>query len=164
MSGSLSLGWRNIWRNRRRTVISMVAIGVGLLLVIFYSGMVGGMLGEAKNQLDNGGLGHVEVFAKDYRPRRDVTRAMAGDSEWRSKLSLPAGAEAGTRVLARGLATSARGNEPVQVFGVEWSQEPGCRRTCASSRKARCRVTRVAWSSVNNSPSGSGSRSARRCG
>lgn len=125
MSGSLSLGWRNIWRNRRRTVISMVAIGVGLLLVIFYSGMVGGMLGEAKNQLDNGGLGHVEVFAKDYRPRRDVTRAMAGDSEWRSKLSLPAGAEAGTRVLARGLATSARGNEPVHVFGVEWSQEPG---------------------------------------
>ncbi|MGV3619406.1 MAG: ABC transporter permease [Archangium sp.] len=124
MSGSLALGWRNIWRNRRRTVISMVAIGVGLLLVIFYSGMVGGMLGDAKNQLDNGGLGHVEVFAKDFRPRRDVTKFMPGDVDWRSKLELPADAEAGTRVLARGLATSARGNEPVQVLGVEWSQEP----------------------------------------
>lgn len=124
MSGALSLGWRNIWRNRRRTIISMTAIGVGLLLVIFYSGMVGGMLGDAKNQLDNGGLGHVEVFAKDFRPRRDVTRFMAGDAEWRATLELPAGAEAGTRVLARGLATSARGNEPVQVIGAEWSQEP----------------------------------------
>ena len=61
---SLALGWRNIWRNRRRTLISMSAIGVGLFLVITYSGVVGGMLGNAKNELDNGGLGHVEIYAK----------------------------------------------------------------------------------------------------
>jgi putative ABC transport system permease protein len=123
MSGALELGWRNIWRNRRRTLISMSASGVGLLLVIFYSGMVGGMMGDAKNQLDNGGMGHVEVYAKGYRPKRDVAIAMSDVAQWRDKLSLPAGAEVGSRVLARGLATSARGNEPVQVFGVEWENE-----------------------------------------
>ncbi len=124
MSGSLSLAWRNIWRNKRRTLISMSASGVGLLLVIFYSGLMGGMMGEAKNQLDNGGLGHVEVVADGFRPKHDVEKVMPGDVEWRKSLQLPPGAEAGTRVLARGLATSARGNDPVQVFGVEWSQEP----------------------------------------
>ncbi|MBS1150368.1 MAG: transporter rane protein [Myxococcaceae bacterium] len=120
MSGPLSLGWRNIWRNRRRTLISMSAIGVGLLLVIFYSGMVGGMIGEAKNQLDDAGMGHVEVFASGYRLRREVGRTMP---DVRAQLHLPPGAQVGTRVLARGLATSARGNEPVQVFGVEWAEE-----------------------------------------
>jgi ABC-type lipoprotein release transport system permease subunit len=123
MSGSLGLGWRNIWRNKRRTLISMSAIGVGLLLVIFYSGLVGGMLGDAKNQLDNGGMGHLELFAPGFRAQRDVNTVMADIDEWRPKLQLPPGSEVGSRVLARGLATSARGNEPVQVMGVTWEDE-----------------------------------------
>jgi ABC-type lipoprotein release transport system permease subunit len=123
MSSVLMLGWRNIWRNRRRTLISMSAIGVGLLLVIFYSGMVGGMMGDAKHQLDNGGLGHVEVFARGYRPRRDVALSMSDGARWLNDAKLPPGAESGTRVLARGLATSARGTDPVQVLGVNWDRE-----------------------------------------
>lgn len=116
---TLSLGWRNIWRNRRRTFISMSAIGVGLLLVIFYSGMVGGLIGEARNELDNAGMGHVELFAKGYRPRREVSISMAAVPA----LQLPPGAEVSARVVSRGLATSARGNEPVQLFGVDFSAE-----------------------------------------
>jgi hypothetical protein len=34
------LGWRNIWRNRRRTLLSMSAIGVGLMLVVLYASLV----------------------------------------------------------------------------------------------------------------------------
>ena len=123
MSGALSLGWRNIWRNRRRTLISMSAIGLGLLLVIFYSGLVGGMMGDAKNQLDNGGMGHVEIFATGYRASHDVSAVMPDVETWRKTLQLPPGSEVGTRVLARGLATSARGNEPVMVMGVTWEDE-----------------------------------------
>lgn len=123
MSGALGLGWRNIWRNRRRTLISMSAIGVGLLLVIFYSGLMSGMMGDAKNQLDNAGMGHVEIFATGYRTSHDVGAAMPDAEEWRKTLQLPPGSEVGTRVLARGLATSARGNEPVQVMGVNWDDE-----------------------------------------
>ncbi len=123
MIGTLRLAWRNIWRNRRRTLLSMSAIGVGLMMVIFYSGMVGGVMSEARNQLDDAGMGHVEIFAKGYRPRRDVTLAMPDETSWRGQLSLPPGSDVSLRVLSRGLATSARGNEPVQVFGVDWQEE-----------------------------------------
>src|SRR5689334_11643267 len=115
---ALALGWRNIWRNRRRTFISMSAIGVGLFLVVLYSGLVGGMLGNAKNDLDNAGMGHVEIYATGYRTKHDVSASMALDLK---KLALPPDAEAGARVVARGLATSARGSEGVQVFGVDFS-------------------------------------------
>ncbi|MBL8950089.1 MAG: ABC transporter permease, partial [Myxococcaceae bacterium] len=120
---TLALGWRNIWRNRRRTLISMSAIGVGLFLVVFYAGLVGGMMGNATNELDNGGLGHVELFAKGYRPKRDVALSMPALETFRERLKVPAGSEVGARVLARGLATSARGSEGVQVFGVDFAAE-----------------------------------------
>jgi putative ABC transport system permease protein len=123
MSTPLSLGWRNIWRNRRRTVISMSAIGLGLFLVVFYSGLVGGMMGNARNELDNAGMGHVEIYAPGYRKHKDVALTLPALEALRARLSLPAGAEVGDRVLARGLATSARGSEAVQVFGVDFVAE-----------------------------------------
>jgi len=123
MSNALAMGWRNIWRNRRRTLISMSAIGIGLLLVIFYSGVVAGVMGSATNDLDNAGMGHVEISAKGYRPRREAAVSMPDPSKWKAPLELPVGAEVGARVLSRGLATSARGNEPVQIFGVIWADE-----------------------------------------
>jgi putative ABC transport system permease protein len=123
MSSPLKLGWRNIWRNRRRTLLSMSAIGVGLFLVVFYAGLIGGMLGNAKNELDNGGMGHVEIFAPGYRPRREVAHTIPALATYRDKLAVPQGAQVSDRVLARGLATSARASEAVQVFGVDFAAE-----------------------------------------
>lgn len=123
MSTLLTLAWRNIWRHRRRTYFSMVAIGIGLVLVLFYSGLIGGMLGEAKNQLDTGGMGHVEVFADGWRPKKAIAVAMPDRATWAGKVTLPPGTEVGDRVVAKGLASSARGNEPVELYGVDWPSE-----------------------------------------
>lgn len=122
MSGLLSFGWRNIWRNRRRTLITMSAIGIGLFMSIFYGGLVAGMLSDAKNQLDNGGMGHVEIFPAGYRPRRSSSVAMPAFASVAS-LGLPAGSEVSTRVIARGLASSAHGSEPIELFGVDFEHE-----------------------------------------
>jgi ABC-type lipoprotein release transport system permease subunit len=123
MSGVLSLAWRNLWRNRRRTLISMSAIGIGLFLVIFYAGLVAGVIGDAKNQLDTGGMGHVEVFPAGYRPRRAPGTTMPALETLEARLALPAGTEAGGRVIARGLASSAHGSEPVELLGVAFERE-----------------------------------------
>lgn len=119
----LAISWRNLWRNRRRTLISMSAAGFGLALSIFYAGWMQGMTGEAKNELDNTGMGHVEVYAKDWRPRRPVEVALADPKGLLGQLELPAEAEVGSRIVVRALATGAHGAQGVTVLGVDPEQE-----------------------------------------
>ena len=123
MIATLKLGWRNIWRNRRRTLISMAAVGLGLMLVLVYGGLIAGMMEDAKNQLDNSGMGHVEVSASGWRTHRNARRFLAEPGSLAGRLALPEGAEVGFRVVARGLLTSARASEGVELHGVDWADE-----------------------------------------
>ena len=85
----LKIAWRSIWRNRRRTLISMSAVGVGLLLVIVYSGLLSGVLRDAMEQLDNVGMGHVEITARGWRAHRSATESMAAPAALAARLNLP---------------------------------------------------------------------------
>lgn len=123
MLGLLTIAWRNVWRNRRRTLISMSAIGLGLALVIIYSGLIARMMGDAKEQLDNAGLGHLEITAKGWRANRSPKLAIDDLDGVVASLPLPPGAEVSARLLSRGLLSSARANQAVEVHGVDWGQE-----------------------------------------
>lgn len=123
MTTILKVSWRNVWRNRRRTLISMSAVGVGLVLVILYAGLMEGLLSDATEQMDNVGMGHVEITAPGWRAHRNAAESLAHPEKVLAGLDLPAGSESGWRVLARGLASSARGSEGVEVQGVDWGRE-----------------------------------------
>jgi len=124
MGTLLKLAWRNIWRNRRRTLISMSASGIGLLLIVLYSGLMEGIFGDAKNQMASTGIGHVEIYAPGYRASRRAGDALKDPRSVLAKLQLPAGARAAARVLARGLATTAHGSQAVEIHGVDPASEP----------------------------------------
>jgi ABC-type lipoprotein release transport system permease subunit len=122
------MAWRNLWRSPRRTVISMSAIALGLALVVIYGGIARAMIGEAKSQLDDGGAGHVEITAKDWRKSRQqglvITDGAAVVQQLRSSSSpLPVGAEVSSRVVVRGLLASPRGTEAVELHGVDFDDE-----------------------------------------
>ena len=42
MGKTFTMAWRNMWRNWRRTTIALVAIVLGLILLIFFDGMITG--------------------------------------------------------------------------------------------------------------------------
>jgi len=119
----LKLAWRDIWRNRRRTLISISAAAFGLTLVILYSSLIQATIGDAKNQLDVAGLGHVEIHAAGYRQRPQASRAFRDPARVASELPVPPGSEVSHRVLARALASSAHGSEGVALQGVDWAAE-----------------------------------------
>jgi ABC-type lipoprotein release transport system permease subunit len=62
----LRLAWRNIWRHRRRTIIIVTAMGLGLSLMMMYDGLVDGfnqaIYGNAIKVLG----GNIQVHAEGY--------------------------------------------------------------------------------------------------
>ena len=127
MKRTLIIAWRSIWRNRRRTVISMSAIGLGLALIVIYGGLIARMMKDAQNQLDSTGLGHVEISATGWRQNRSARLLLQDSDGLAARLAasdvLPKNAEVGLRLLTRGLLSSARSNEAVEVHGVDWGTE-----------------------------------------
>ncbi len=119
----LKIAWRSIWRNRRRTLISMSAVGIGLVLVIVYSGIMAGVLGEAKEQLDNVGMGHVEITAAGWRARHLPEENIVSPEALVGRLDIPPQSEVGWRVVTRALVSSARGSEGAELEGVDWTRE-----------------------------------------
>lgn len=62
----LSLAWRNVFRYRRRTAITAVAISVGLSAMIYMDTMMNGVDNMAARNIIEYETGHLEIFAKGY--------------------------------------------------------------------------------------------------
>jgi putative ABC transport system permease protein len=69
----LSLAWRNIWRNKRRSLIIIAAIAVGLLCGLFASAVMFGMGDSLVNTTIDRDLGHIQIHTKSFEDDKLLT-------------------------------------------------------------------------------------------
>ncbi len=60
------MAWRNVWRNRRRTVVTVSAMAFALFVMILYAGMMEGYLQGMERSILDLEVGDVQVFAGDF--------------------------------------------------------------------------------------------------
>jgi putative ABC transport system permease protein len=63
----LDIAWNNLLRNRRRTLSTLAAIGVGVSMVVFINGITAGISATMSDALVNQIDGHVRVQHRDYK-------------------------------------------------------------------------------------------------
>src|SRR5712692_3414556 len=74
----LQIAWRNLWRNPRRTLIAMAAIGLGYVMLLCFACLLAGL---QQQMIDNGtsvGLSHMQVHAPGYYPDRSIYDTLGG--------------------------------------------------------------------------------------
>jgi len=124
----LRLAWRNVWRHRRRTIIILLAIGMGLALMMFYDGMVAGfeqaIYGNAIQVLG----GNIQVHAEGYRNstgQKPLLPLPDDQAVVQAALAQPQVRAAARRINTSGLASSREGAFAVGIVGIEPQQERG---------------------------------------
>jgi ABC-type lipoprotein release transport system permease subunit len=119
------IGWRNLGRNRRRTLITAAGLAFGYFAVVL---MVGLMTGLTAEMIENGtGLltGQIQVHENGYRPERSIYETIGGrdgadvHSLVREIAADPAVEAAAPRVYAGGLVSSGEATTAGILMGVD---------------------------------------------
>lgn len=120
----LAIAWRNLGRNRRRTLIAGGGIAVGVGMCIATYGVTDGMNDDMVRSITDVQVGHVQVHRKGFteRPKLDLAlddvASIAGAAE-----RTPGVEVASPRVIGWALASSARDSAGIQLVGVDPARE-----------------------------------------
>jgi ABC-type lipoprotein release transport system permease subunit len=119
------MAWRNLWRNRRRTLITLASIAFGVLLAVTMLGISNYKYYEMIAQSTRMGLGHVSVLPKGYQEAPSFKLRLGGAAALRGlALGLPGVEAVLPRVQGPALfATAAR-----NVGGVFFALDPALER------------------------------------
>ena len=120
----LTLSWRNLWRNRRRTAIMLGAISVGVWAMIFMTALMRGMVDDMLEQGIRNLPGHVQIQHPEFLDDPNVVNNIAepegallevlqrnGNGRWATRIKVPA-------VIA-----SERESRGIALIGVEPANE-----------------------------------------
>lgn len=115
----LTLAFRNLWRNRRRTLLTLSAMVISAALLILalgvFSGMFKDMLASATEQY----YGHLVIAQPDYHLRRDLFAHLPADIA--DQLALENEADItgkSPRLRSFGLLSRPETSQPVELLGV----------------------------------------------
>ena len=126
----VNIGWRNLWRNPRGTLLTALALGVGLALLLVSLGLLDG---GHEQTIANGvrlGPGHVVIQAKGYQDSSSDDLLLPAGVASRVEGFLQTGdmqhvvRGVSPRLLAAGLLSSSANTAGVRIMGVSPQDEP----------------------------------------
>ena len=123
----LQLGWRNIWRNPRRTIVIMTAVIIGVWAMIFLGAL---MRGISEQMVRNGITtltGHIQVHHTGFRKDPVIENSINKPEVVEDALSriLPQDARWTTRVRVDAIASNARHSGGITLVGIDPKREAG---------------------------------------
>jgi len=118
------LAWRNIWRNLRRTLITLSAVTFGLASVILFMGFTDGFHTQWLANYVRAYTGHIQVHAAGYHDDPELTNAIQDPGRAMSIIKTAEGVEqATTHIETEGLASTAESSAGVLIRGIDPESE-----------------------------------------
>lgn len=125
----LQIAWRNLWRNPRRTLITIAAIALGYAMLLCFACLLEGLQQQMIKTGTSLGLSHAQVHAPAYYPDRSIYDTLGGREGTDVKRLLatltsdPRVRAASPRVYGYGLIGSADRSAGVEILGTVPAQE-----------------------------------------
>ncbi len=119
MLSSLSYAWRSLWRNRRRTLITLAAISLSIMLVQAFHNLAVGIYAQMIDDGVRAGSGHLAVYRDGYLEGREETLSFAPDDLPAKIRNIPGVKQALPRLYLPALAQSSYDSRGILLIGVE---------------------------------------------
>ena len=125
----LRIGWRNLARNRRRTVLTALGLAVGFFAVVFIVGWSQGIMVEMVESATSLVNGQIEIHDAEYRPERSLYDTIGGRDGTDVAALLrtidadPTVVAAAPRVYAGGLISSGQATSAGMFMGIDPARE-----------------------------------------
>ncbi len=121
----IRLGWRNLWRNPRRSLITIAGIGFAFAFLITMIGLANGLVAQLLRNGTELIVGHVQIHDRQYLPDRDMYETIGDVNgvDWRSLIGRLQRddriAAASPRVFGFGLLSTGERSAGVQIVGID---------------------------------------------
>ena len=120
----LAMAWRNVWRHRRRSVLTILTISLGLAFNIFMRGIGDGFHEQMVDNSVQAHIGHIQIHRAGYHDDPGINKTLPDAGVVESAIQGLSGLRGySMRVLGDGLASTAANSAGVAVVGVDPEQE-----------------------------------------
>jgi len=114
------LAWRNLWRNHRRTIIMLGAIGIGVWAMIFMTAMTRGMVDQMVIDSVKVLPGHVQMHNPEFMDDPSIAnRIPYSDAELKRRFDNAGFRAWASRVRVPAVITSERESRGVTLLGID---------------------------------------------
>jgi ABC-type lipoprotein release transport system permease subunit len=128
------IGWRNVGRHPKRTILTALGLAVGYGAVVFIIGWSNGFVAEMVENATGLMSGQVEIHDAEYRPERSIYDTIGGRDgvDFAALMDRIAEDErtvgVAPRVFAAGLVSSGEATTAGQLMGIDPTRETGVTR------------------------------------
>jgi len=119
-----AIAWKNVWRNKTRSLIVIVAVTIGVFAGIFSMAAINSSVVQRIDAAVNEELAHIQVNNKDFRSSSDIQNIISDYQEVVSALkSTPGVTNVTGRIIIRGIASTATKSSGVEITGIDVEKE-----------------------------------------
>ncbi len=118
------LGWRNIWRNKRRTFVILTAVVIGVWSMIFLGALMRGIADRMVENSISTLTGHIQIQSAGYRNDPVIENRIQEPGKILNALDvLPAETLWAPRLRANAVASNARHSGGLTMVGIDPARE-----------------------------------------
>jgi len=124
MKTFIMLGWRNLWRQKRRSLVVILSITLGVLMMLLAIGIMNGMIAQMLDNSISTKLGHIAISGRGFSDTMRIENNFFPDDRISTALRKEKDIVAfAPRIKAYGMIQSGEASRGVMIIGVLPSSE-----------------------------------------
>jgi len=121
----LSVAWRNIWRNKVRSLVVIFAVAIGLYAGVWSAAFMKGMMNQRIDKVIKTELSNIQVHNPEFRKTSEFANYMDNASALADEISsIEKVKGASNRIIIQSMVASAETAAGVIIMGVDPDKEP----------------------------------------